>query len=357
MNVSGTKTVLLTGLGVLFFTTTGVVGHSFYQSYFETPADESSSLKKKVFEVIYDKQEEDERIIFTGDVMLARDVERRQSSLVPEHSLSKLESLFKPNLTIGNFEASVPTVHEPTPSMVMKFSVAPQNLYVLSQGGFTHLSLANNHSLDHGVIGYKNTVNELTTRGFVTGGYPIGLSSSSVSYIEANGNTFALVFVNATFGYPKVSQWLPYIEVAESSSDAVVVYVHWGDEYKLIHNDAQEKFAYELIDAGVDLIVGHHPHVVQDIGLYKNKFIFYSLGNLVFDQYWNNDVSEGLVLELLKDEGEWRATLHPVESRTVKTQPREMDQVESMAFLRSLAERSDPVLFQQILGGSLSLQF
>ena len=358
MNISLFKTILLGVSIVLLFSATAVVGYSFYQLHFKTLVGESLSIKQGFLEVVYNSAEEDdEKIILTGDIMLARDVERRQSLLSPGHSLSELEDLFKSSIVVGNFEASIPVLHEPTPIMVMKFSVTPQNLDILVQGGLTHLSLANNHSLDHGLLGYENTLTELHERGFVAGGYPVGLSSSSVSYVEANDKKFALVFINATFSYPDTAIWHPFIKQAESSSDAVIVYIHWGDEYELIHNNAQERLAHELIDAGVDLIVGHHPHVVQDIELYKGRLVFYSLGNLVFDQYWNNDVSEGLILELEKVDAMWRAELHPVESRTVKTQPQEMTAEESQAFFRRLAERSDEALYEQILDGSLSLQF
>lgn len=296
---------------------------------------------------------EEKNLIFTGDIMLARDVERRQRSLNPGNSFSNLEDLFKDKIVVGNFEASVPAIHDPTPSMGMKFSVTPQNLKMLDKAGFTHLSLANNHTLDHGVDGYKNTVSQIVNLGLATGGYPTGLSSSSVSYIENGERKFALVYINATYGYPEKAKWQSYISWAKSNSEVVIVYIHWGEEYELIHNAAQENLAKAFIDGGVDLIIGHHPHVVQDIGIYKGKLIFYSLGNLVFDQYWNSDVSEGLVLELQNSE----MLLHPVESRTVKVQPREMVEKERNAFFQSLASRSDEALREQILAGALELQF
>lgn len=346
--------ILLASLVILFL----AVGLLVYKSYSASVVYGSKVVEDLISEVIPDGvQKNDKEIIFTGDVMLARDVERRQITLAPKHSLSELQDLFRDNFVVGNFEASVPKVHEPTPSMVMKFSVAKENLDLLSKAGFTHFSLANNHTLDYGIEGYQNTVSELGQLGLVTGGYPVNLSSSSVSYIETDDGIVGIVFINATFAYPDKASWKKYIDWAESNCDLTIAYIHWGDEYELIHNEAQENLARALIDEGVDLIIGHHPHVIQDVGLYKDRLIFYSLGNLVFDQYWNNDVSEGLLLALRKDKRELNINLYGVESRTVKTQPRLMSVEESESLFQRLAERSDPSIREQILEGSLQLQF
>lgn len=296
-------------------------------------------------------------VVFLGDIMLARDVERRAPELLPEHQLTRLSHLLADAVVVGNFEASVPEVHEPTPSMVMKFSVPNKALNVLVEAGITHLSLANNHALDHGPTGFSNTVREFRLRGLEPVGHPSDVAASSVSYIESGDKILAILALNATYGYPKENEWGPVLEVARARSDAQIAYIHWGDEYEIRHSDAQEDFAHALIDAGIDLVVGHHPHVVQDVSHYNDRMIFYSLGNTVFDQYFSSRVTEGLVLKLSLEDDEWRAFLHPVETRSVKTQPREMSEDESKIFLESLAERSDTALREDILAGSLPLQF
>ena len=73
---------------------------------------------------------------------------------------------------------------------------------------------------------------------------------------------------------------------------------HWGEEYKKIHNAYQEKLAHAVIDAGADLIIGHHPHVSEDVEQYKGKYIVYSLGNFVFDQNFSEDTRNGLVVKV-----------------------------------------------------------
>ena len=69
----------------------------------------------------------------------------------------------------------------------------------------------------------------------------------------------------------------------------------WGDEYQK-HNSRQEKLAHEAIDSGADIIVGAHPHVAQDVEIYKDKPIMYSLGNFMFDQYFSQETMGGLVV-------------------------------------------------------------
>jgi poly-gamma-glutamate synthesis protein (capsule biosynthesis protein) len=70
-----------------------------------------------------------------------------------------------------------------------------------------------------------------------------------------------------------------------------------GEEYELTHNAFQEDIAHKAIDFGADLIVGHHPHVVQDIEEYKGRLVAYSLGNFVFDQNFDEKTKEGIILK------------------------------------------------------------
>ncbi|MEX2341017.1 MAG: CapA family protein [Candidatus Paceibacterota bacterium] len=297
-------------------------------------------------------------IVFVGDIMLARSVEKSLLSLPAEHAFLGVKELFKDTFVVGNFEASVPTVHEPTPNFTFKFSVTPRLLPILTEAGVTHLSLANNHALDYGAAGYRNTVMELRRHELTAFGHPILVSSSSISYIELDNKKVAVIAVSNLFTKPSVTEWEPVISEANRSSDLQVVYIHWGNEYELIHSEKQRKFAKELIDAGVDIVVGHHPHVVQDIWRYGDGVVFYSLGNFIFDQYWKDDVLNGLALDMSFEEHiGWQIRLVPVESKSVRLQPREMVGEEREAFLVGLADRSDPGLADGIMAGVISLQF
>jgi uncharacterized membrane protein (UPF0127 family) len=83
------------------------------------------------------------------------------------------------------------------------------------------------------------------------------------------------------------------IKKTKEKVDILIVSFHWGEEYKKIANERQRKLAKIAIDSGADLVIGHHPHVIQDIEKYKDKFIFYSLGNFIFDQNFSKETMIG----------------------------------------------------------------
>lgn len=298
----------------------------------------------------------EDSVFFVGDIMLARDVEKRLQGQDVEYAFEELPMLKEAKLVVGNFEASIPATHIPTPNMTMQFSVAPALLEILKVGGITHLSLANNHAVDYLEDGYVNTVTELKSDGFETFGHPVRVDENSVSYIEAGGRQIALIGINATYGEVPAT-WTEVLAEASLQSDTQIAYIHWGNEYELEHSEAEEDLAHSLIDAGFDIIIGHHPHVVQDIERYKDGLIFYSLGNFIFDQYWNDDVAEGLMLELVVSRNDILVVLHPVETKTTRVKPRLMIGEEKTAFLKELSVRSSLTLEEGIKEGVLALQF
>jgi poly-gamma-glutamate synthesis protein (capsule biosynthesis protein) len=85
---------------------------------------------------------------------------------------------------------------------------------------------------------------------------------------------------------------------ADARGDLVVVSFHWGDEYQQQHNVQQERIAMAAIDAGADLIIGHHPHVIQEVKQYRDGWIAYSLGNFIFDQTFSEETMRGLALRV-----------------------------------------------------------
>src|SRR3990167_10074072 len=103
------------------------------------------------------------------------------------------------------------------------------------------------------------------------------------------------------------------VKEAKQKTDFVIVSMHAGIEYVNKPNTSQTNFAREAIDAGADLIIGHHPHVVQIMEKYKGKYIFYSLGNFVFDQMWSMATREGLMIKAyFTKSGVEKVLLYPV---------------------------------------------
>ncbi|HEY0964654.1 MAG TPA: CapA family protein [Candidatus Paceibacterota bacterium] len=298
-----------------------------------------------------------ESVVFVGDVLLARNVEvlmRRETPDYPFAGLS-LHSLGARPAIVGNFESSMAEPHVMTPALQMRFSVDEALLGGLVSARFTHLSLANNHSFDYGEEAYARAETKLTDAGFDTFGHGEEVNNDSVTYIKTKRGLIALIGIHASAREPDYQTVRKLFSEASEKSFMQVVYIHWGAEYKLVHNLTQERIAKELIAAGADLIVGHHPHVVQDVDLIDDVVVFYSLGNYVFDQYFSHDVKEGMVVTLDVNEDPV-LNLLPVTSEYSLSQPSMMKPYEHQSFLEALAKRSDPKLTQAILEGVIPLQ-
>jgi gamma-polyglutamate biosynthesis protein CapA len=294
-------------------------------------------------------------IRFVGDVMLARNVEYIMDTYGVDYPVSMLPKLPENSYLVGNFEASIPVEHAPTKSMGFSFSVRPPHLEGLKKYGFTHFSLANNHAYDFGVDDFQHTEAVLSGSSFAPFGEPRVLATSSVMLIDVGTSTVAVIGVYAVDVPPPLSEVVSVFKYASSVSDVQIAFVHWGDEYKPTHNGSQERLAHAFVDAGADIVIGHHPHVTQDIELYKKSLIFYSIGNFIFDQYFSDEVQEGLMLDLRL--AERKIDILPVSSLGSKTAPRLAPSLEKNEMLDELAKKSSEGLGEMIKTGSLILGF
>jgi hypothetical protein len=308
--------------------------------------------------VLYTAQKESfGSLIFTGDVLLARNVEYLMNLHGSDYPFSGLSfsTIAKSPAVVGNFEASVPIEHIYTPALQMRFSVSPVFLEAIQENGFTHLSQANNHALDYGQSGFLNAREHLKTQQVETFGHPNTLDTDSIEFVKVGDKTVAVIAAYTLITLPTYSELRDVFAYANSRSDYQVVYVHWGDEYVLTHNKRQKEAAQRFVEAGADIIVGHHPHVVQDIQLVDGVPVFYSLGNYVFDQYDSVSTQEGLMLHLELKEAGLAISLVPVTSVGTLSQPRFMSQANHGQFLRDLSNRSDKSLREQIRSGLMLL--
>ncbi len=89
------------------------------------------------------------------------------------------------------------------------------------------------------------------------------------------------------------------VKNARENTDWVIISFHWGEEYRQQPTNRQKLLAYSTIDFGADIIIGHHPHIVQPLEYYKEKPIFYSIGNFLFDQLWSRETREGMVGKII----------------------------------------------------------
>jgi poly-gamma-glutamate synthesis protein (capsule biosynthesis protein) len=239
-------------------------------------------------------------IFFAGDVMLGRAVEERYKEA---DIFANVSEIFRgADAVVANLEGPILNNHIKTPYNSYKFSFATTTLGILKNSGFTDLSLANNHTDNYGRSGFVETILNLRGVGLNSFGDPNVISDYSFIQREINGRSFVFAGINDTYGnLSKESIFEFGRNLREKFSESVLVFVmHWGEEYKTTANSRQEELGRGLVDIGADLIIGSHPHVIQNIEKYNDKYIFYSLGNFVFDQYFSTSTQEGLVVKMSK---------------------------------------------------------
>jgi poly-gamma-glutamate synthesis protein (capsule biosynthesis protein) len=246
-----------------------------------------------------DTDERERTLLFAGDIMLSRGVGARMAAkddwTFPFHKVA--ETLRAADLTFGNLECPVSDAGRER-GHLYSFRADPRALEGLTFAGFDVVSLANNHAYDWGPDALLDSIQRLEDAGLRVVG--AGASDRAAHYpviVDLDGVRIAfLAYVNiepkaAAAGPEKPGvAWLDPdrvladIRFARPLAHIVVVSPHWGVEYSPKPQRAQVELARQWIDAGADLVVGHHPHVVQPIEEYGGGWIAYSLGNFVFDQ-------------------------------------------------------------------------
>lgn len=243
-------------------------------------------------------------LLSVGDIMLSRQVDKislaKNDPVYPFRPSATI--LKQADITIGNLEAPF---YDKGKSVVGTgyitgrgyiFKANPKMVKSLKYAGIDILSLANNHISNQGLSGIKYTVNLLNKNHIKYSGAGNTSACARVpALITKNGFTYAFLSYTyksnnlQTISQQKgVSMMLQKnlktdIAKAKKSADIIVVSMHAGTEYSYHPNTSQNKFAHYAINSGADLVIGHHPHVVQGFEIYKNKPIFYSLGNFIFD--------------------------------------------------------------------------
>jgi len=294
-------------------------------------------------------------LIFVGDMMFDRGVEyySEQNDNI-YYPLEKVSDFLKTaDITFGNLEGPIVKYPKNFLSKSLKFAFSTSTLKVLASAGFDILSLANNHTLNMGSTGLIETRNLLRSLDILPVGDTINCSAEFV--VEKDDIVFFAI--NKTFGFNcSDEQVIDNLKIVKAKfpNKFLIVSIHWGAEYKLSNSLAQQELAYLLIDNGVDLIIGHHPHVVQNIEEYNGKLIFYSLGNFVFDQHFSKETQQGLVVKLCLGKNTKAFQLFPAQTTLGKSNW--MNAGEANIFLEGLASRSEKSLYQSIKNGTIVTQ-
>lgn len=242
------------------------------------------------------------RLLFAGDVYLsdhvleAYDAAGGINGVLSQGYQAEIQAA---DYFVTNEEFPFSTRGTPAPDKQFTFRVHPEKVKLMQAMGIDLVTLANNHALDYGRDAMLDTIDTLDHAGIRHVGAGKNLAEArKPAIVELNGRTFA--FIGATRVYPE-ADWAAgtdsagmfsaydggaalaeEVKAAKQQADYVIAYVHWGIEREEMPNEVQKSIAHRLVDAGADLVVGAHPHVLQGLEYYQGVPIAYSLGNFVF---------------------------------------------------------------------------
>lgn len=285
------------------------------------------------------------KIIFAGDLMLDRYYRLLAAKYGIDWITEKSRSSFEnQDFVIANLEGpvtdkkSVSAGNNWSNPNVLTFTFDPfKAIEFLKNNKINLVNIGNNHILNFGAEGLAQTENILSENNIGYFGDPYEENKNIFSK-EINGARIAFINYNQ-FAGQNADQIAGQIKKAKEENDYIVVYTHWGDEYQLKEDDAQKRKAHLFIDNGADLVIGTHPHVVQLVEVYKNKAIFYSLGNFVFDQFFSEDTQNGLAVQLILFENKREFNLIPLYN--IKGQIILADKAKRKALLERMAKDSE----------------
>lgn len=226
-------------------------------------------------------------VSMVGDCTLGTDVNFDQSTSFdafyqmkndPGYFFQNVKDIFTADdLTVANMEGTLTTSND-RQQKTFAFKGDPSYTEILTRGGVEATNLANNHSHDYGDQSYEDTIQYLEAAGITTFGY------DRTAVMDVKGIKVGLIGIyELKDGLGRQQQVIDTIqEVKDQGAQVIIVSFHWGTEKSNIPDDIQKTLAHLAIDQGADLVVGHHPHVLQGIEKYQGKNIVYSLGNFCF---------------------------------------------------------------------------
>jgi len=259
-------------------------------------------------------------LVAVGDIMLGGTAEEVLIENGYDYPFKKVQHLLNDaDIVIGNLEGPLTNLCESTLEKEYIFRSPPDLVTpALKNAGFNILNLANNHILDFDIQGMSDTINSLNNHHIQT----VGAGSNSTDARSGtilqtnNGNvgflSYSLTFpesfwatkdkAGTAFGHEKDIR--EDVQRLSKQVDYVIVSFHWGREKSLELRPYQPTLGRAAIDAGADIVIGHHPHVLQAVEEYKDGLIIYSLGNFVFGSY-SPDAKTSAIARLTLHKGKY----------------------------------------------------
>ncbi len=301
------------------------------------------------------------QLTFVGDIMMSGNVEKTLLANSYDYPYKHVSSLFlQDDITIANLETPITATGVAAQNKAYVYKSSPLAVPAMKNAGIDVVNLANNHSMDQGVPGLLDTFDALDENRieYVGAGKDASRAYSPV-FIEKNGIKIAILGFSRVI--PETSWFagdsqpgmaasydptlaVKAIQDANRQADLVVI-AHWGKERSDYPVDHQKELSRAYIDAGADLIVGGHPHVLQSFERYNDKWIAYSLGNFIFTRSNEPKTWETMVLQAnCTKSGDCELTMLPFHAELGQAVP--MNESNGAALLKRIESISESVDIQ-----------
>jgi poly-gamma-glutamate capsule biosynthesis protein CapA/YwtB (metallophosphatase superfamily) len=269
-----------------------------------------------------------------GDIRLSGPISEIARSWGDAAPSQDVKSLLAADIVFANLETPLTSRGSKTPK-TWNFRSNPRDMKIVRAAGVTVVNIANNHVWDYGRAGFLDTLKHLEKDGWTyVGGGRDRAAAEEVRLFEFEGLTVGIVGLTSTHpeeawagknkpgvAYSDFDRMAEIVGRAKAKCDVLVVSFHGGTELAEDANDIQKAVAHAAIDAGADLFLGHHPHVLQPIEIYKDKPILYSLGNFLFVSPHAETRPELIVRARLGKGGVRRLDLIPLDGNWGRPKP------------------------------------
>jgi poly-gamma-glutamate synthesis protein (capsule biosynthesis protein) len=253
-----------------------------------------------------------------GDLMLGNRTEPFLKEFGPDYPFGDvMPFLRKADVVVGNLESPISTRGKAVENKKFTLRAGPIAAEALQKAGIRVVTLANNHSMDFGPLALQDTLAILGENGILPTGAGMDLEDARApAIVKVKGKTLAFLSYSLTFPLeffasakrpgtaPGYADFVKAdIEKIRPAADYVVVSFHWGAELMTTAKDYQIELGHQAIDWGADLVLGHHPHVLQELEIYRGRLIAYSLGNFVFGSESNRTNFSMILLLTFRGKG------------------------------------------------------